>query len=94
MFVFDRLLNSLPREYLGMSTVTQSNEVSHLEIASERINTIGIVLIDLNLWGTLYISLEVPFIFEIELRLLHTSCKGTRGCSPFLMCKEIDEPLV
>ena len=77
MFVFDRLSNSLPREYPDTSTVTQDYEVGNLEIASEGIDTIGIVLIDLNLWRSLYISLELPFIVESELRFLHTRCECT-----------------
>ena len=77
MFVFDRLSNSLPREYPGTSIVNQGQEVENLEIASERIDTIGIVLIDLNLWGSLYISFDVPFIVESELRFLHTRCECT-----------------
>ena len=77
MFVFDRLSNSLPREYPGTSTVTQDYEVGNLEIMSEGINTIGIVLIDLNLWRGLCVSLHIPFIVEIELCFLHTGCKCT-----------------
>ena len=75
MFVFDRLLKSLPREYPGKSTVTQGYDAENFEIASEGINTIGIVLTDLNLWGRLYISLKVPFIFKIELCFLQSGCK-------------------